>query len=42
LATEQDSKKLKEWFDQQEQEWRVLRQQLFNQRLANKGKYDYL
>jgi len=45
LATEQDSKKLKEWFEQQDSEWRELRQKLFNKRLvniSNRGKYDYL
>lgn len=42
LATEQNNKKLKEWFDKQDPEWRVLRQALFSQRLVNRGKYDYL
>jgi hypothetical protein len=42
LANEQDSKKLRDWFDQQDEEWRLSRQKLFNERLLNKGSNVYL
>jgi hypothetical protein len=42
LANDQDTEKLRDWFKQQDEAWRLSRQELFNERLLSRGNNVYL